>query len=84
MKRIYFFIFLQLGLLNAHDLPTAKWENINYAGNNEVHHMMDIYLPDQGSKIFPVVITIYGSAWLANDKKGSKYIKKSLPQRFVL
>lgn len=80
MKRIYFFIFLQLGLLNAQDLPTAKWENINYAGNNEVHHMMDIYLPDQGSKIFPVVITVYGSAWLANDKKGSKYIKKSLIQ----
>ncbi|MCH1453986.1 MAG: hypothetical protein L7U59_06205, partial [Flavobacteriaceae bacterium] len=80
MKRIYFFIFIQLGLLNAQDLPTAKWENINYAGNNEVHHMMDIYLPDQGSKIFPVVITIYGSAWRANDKKGSKYIKKSLIQ----
>ncbi|MCH1453848.1 MAG: hypothetical protein L7U59_05505, partial [Flavobacteriaceae bacterium] len=33
--------------LNAQDLPTAKWENINYAGNNEVHHIMDIYLPNQ-------------------------------------
>lgn len=74
----YFSFLLFLGFLNAQDLPPANWKNVDYAGDNQIYHMMDIYLPQRDQKTYPVVITIYGSAWRSNKNKATKYIKKTL------
>ena len=53
-------------------LETSQvWKDINYAGDNEAFHTCDIYLPRQKQKTYPVVIHIYGSAWLNNNGKGA-------------
>lgn len=50
--------------------PYSKsWKNINYAGDTLVSHMLDIYLPEEEKQAYPVVISIYGSAWLENNLK---------------
>ena len=74
----YFSFLLLLGFLNAQDLPLANWKNVDYAGDNQIYHMMDIYLPQGDQKTYPVVLTIYGSAWRSNKNKATKYIKKTL------
>ena len=52
------------------------WKDLNYAGNEQAYHTMDIYLPKENKKKYPVVMTIYGSAWRRNDKKGANKRKK--------
>ena len=47
------------------------WKNINYAGDTMVYHMLDIYLPKTPKTNYPVVIYIYGSAWMSNSSKGA-------------
>ncbi|MBO7496718.1 MAG: alpha/beta hydrolase [Salinivirgaceae bacterium] len=50
---------------------SQKFLNINYAGDNEVYHNLDIYLPKEEKESYPVVIHIYGSAWFSNNSKGA-------------
>lgn len=50
-----------------------KWTDINYAGDDKGYHTMDIYLPSVKKEKYPVVIIIYGSAWLSNNSKGVDY-----------
>jgi acetyl esterase/lipase len=50
---------------------SKSWKDINYAGDKNGYHNMDIYLPVGEKDSYPVVITIYGSAWLSNNSKGS-------------
>lgn len=45
--------------------------DINYAGDDNAYHTLDIYLPKEKKKKYPVVIHIYGSAWYANNMKGA-------------
>lgn len=47
-----------------------KFEDVNYAGDGEVFHNMDIYLPAEKKASYPVAIHIYGSAWYSNNSKG--------------
>lgn len=47
------------------------WKDVNYAGDSMVYHRMDIYLPKVEKASYPVVISIYGSAWMANNAKGA-------------
>lgn len=49
---------------------SEKFSDINYADDNEVYHNLDIYLPKEVKKSYPVVIHIYGSAWFSNNSKG--------------
>lgn len=49
---------------------SQKFTDVNYAGDNEVYHNMDIYLPKEEKASYPVVIHIYGSAWYSNNSKG--------------
>jgi len=49
---------------------SRKIADINYAGDEEVYHNLDIYLPKAEKEKYPVVLHIYGSAWLHNDWKG--------------
>lgn len=49
---------------------SEKFTDINYAGDNEAYHTLDVYLPKQTVDKYPVVVHIYGSAWFSNSSKG--------------
>lgn len=48
---------------------SKKFADLNYAGDNEGYHTLDIYLPEKGEGPFPVIVHIYGSAWFSNNSK---------------
>lgn len=50
---------------------SQEWKDVNYAGDDQVYHNCDIYLPKQEKASYPVVIHIYGSAWFSNNSKGA-------------
>ena len=78
MNKILPLFLLIFSFLNSQHLPSPKWGDINYAGNNHEYNNMDIYFPELNKKKYPVVITIYGSAWKSNRSKAGKYIKEKL------
>lgn len=47
-----------------------KFMDVNYAGDGQVYHNLDIYLPKEEKASYPVAIHIYGSAWFSNNSKG--------------
>ena len=49
---------------------SEKFADIDYAGDNQVYHKLDVYLPKEVKDSYPVVIHIYGSAWFSNSSKG--------------
>ncbi|MBR3652569.1 MAG: family 43 glycosylhydrolase [Bacteroidales bacterium] len=49
---------------------SEKFADIDYAGDGQVYHKMDIYLPRMQKETYPVVVHIYGSAWFSNNSKG--------------
>lgn len=49
---------------------SQKFTDVDYAGDGEVYHRLDIYLPKEKKASYPVVIHIYGSAWYSNSSKG--------------
>ncbi len=68
------FLLLFTALINLAALGqhySQSWQDINYAADTMVYHNMDIYLPLEEKESYPVVITIYGSAWLSNNSKGA-------------
>ena len=77
IKKYLIFCFLS-SFLSSQDLPDAKWKDINYGGNENIYNNMDIYLPNLNKTKYPLIITIYGSAWKSNKGKSSNYIKKNL------
>lgn len=50
---------------------SRMWKDLNYAEDTMKYHLMDIYLPTIEKNKYPVVIAIYGSAWLSNNLKES-------------
>ncbi|MCQ2111499.1 MAG: alpha/beta hydrolase [Bacteroidaceae bacterium] len=50
---------------------SEKFTDINYAGDDQVYHNLDIYLPKEKKDKYPVVVHIYGSAWMSNNSKGA-------------
>ena len=71
IKGISFFILISTAAnVYSFDIyQKPKWENINYVGDEDLGHLLDIYIPSQGSGPFPLVITIAGSAWTDNNNK---------------
>ena len=49
---------------------SQKIADVDYAGDGQVYHKLDIYLPKVEKDTYPVVIHIYGSAWYSNNSKG--------------
>jgi enterochelin esterase-like enzyme/acetyl esterase/lipase len=49
---------------------SAKYADVDYAGDGQVYHKLDIYIPKDDKATHPVVVHIYGSAWYANSAKG--------------
>ena len=62
---------MQLQNNRADSLSSKVWKDINYVGDGEEYHNLDIYLPktDNPNQKFPVVIHIYVSGWLSNSSK---------------
>ena len=75
MKKLIalFIIMAQAGIgfaqnfdFGGFQMPEVKMEyskkiaDVNYAGDNEMYHNLDIYLPKKKAKKYPVVIHIYG------------------------
>ena len=49
---------------------SQKIADVDYAGDGQVFHKMDIYIPKVEKDTYPVVVHIYGSAWFSNNSKG--------------
>lgn len=47
-----------------------QFKDVDYAGDGQVYHTLDIYLPKEYKASYPVFIHIYGSAWFSNNSKG--------------
>ncbi|NQU85881.1 MAG: alpha/beta hydrolase [Mariniphaga sp.] len=71
MKRITFIILSLIYLNSFGQHYTKSWKDLNYAGDSQEYHMLDIYLPEIEKPSYPAVIVIYGSAWFSNNLKGS-------------
>ncbi len=68
------FIFILISFISFKSLAqehSKSWKNINYVGDTIGYHNLDIYLPKVEQSNYPVVISIYGSAWLSNNSKGA-------------
>ena len=50
---------------------SEKIADIDYAGDDQIYHKLDIYLPKVEKRSYPVVIHVYGSAWFSNSSKGA-------------
>jgi acetyl esterase/lipase len=49
------------------------WLDINYADDDMIGHRLDIHLPKNGKAPFPIVITVYGSAFFWNSSKANTF-----------
>ena len=67
MKKFFLYLFLSGFLISK----AQDYSNINYAGDGQGYHNLDIYLPSVAKEKYPVVIYIYGSAWYSNNSKGA-------------
>lgn len=50
---------------------SKTWLDIDYVGDGIIGHKLDVFLPKKGKAPFPIIVTIYGSAWFSNSAKGS-------------
>jgi acetyl esterase/lipase len=57
----------------------ATFKNVNYAGDSQEAHCMDIYLPETGKESYKVIVVIYGSAWYSNNMKQVAYLSLGKP-----
>lgn len=71
MKYVSLIAAILCGLTTLGQSWSKCWKDINYAGDSMVYHRMDIYLPKVEKASYPVIISIYGSAWMANNAKGA-------------
>jgi len=54
---------------------SRHWLDIDYVGDRHIGHKLDIHLPEKKLDIYPVVISIYGSAWYSNSSKAAHFSK---------
>ncbi|MCX7797165.1 MAG: prolyl oligopeptidase family serine peptidase [Melioribacter sp.] len=69
MKKIFVIIFLVISIKVFSQQYSKIWKDINYADDQKIYHMLDIYLPNSNKATYPPVIAIYGSAWFSNNSK---------------
>lgn len=50
---------------------SQSWIDVNYAGDGRGYHNLNIYLPAVQQESYPVIIYVYGSAFLSNNSKGT-------------
>ena len=52
---------------------SASWTDVDYVGDRQVGHLLDIHLPLVKKESYPVIICIYGSAWFSNSAKSATF-----------
>ncbi|PHN06041.1 alpha/beta hydrolase [Flavilitoribacter nigricans] len=52
---------------------SRAWLDIDYVGDRHIGHRLDIHLPAEGEGPFPIVISVYGSAWFSNNSKATTF-----------
>lgn len=52
---------------------SKSWIDIDFVGDGITGHKLDIILPKNGKAPYPVILCIYGSAWFANNLKGTTF-----------
>lgn len=63
---------LMLGILLVQAASAqTRTADVNYAADGKAYHNLDIYIPTKTASLYPVVIDIYGSAWMSNSGKGT-------------
>ncbi len=70
-KHISILVLLLVSIQCFGQMYSKSWKDLNYAGDSLKYHNLDIYLPNTPKASYPVVVSIYGSAWLANNMKGA-------------
>ena len=91
MKKIILYCFIAIQTFaQSPNYSTAviesskAWIDIDYVGDGIIGHKLDIFLPTEAAAKYPVVITIYGSAFFSNSSKancfqsgfGQSFLKK--------
>jgi len=70
IMKIFLLFVLSLLFVNCSGEGNSKSRmDVDYAGDLMEYHRLDIYIPDGNKPKYPVVILIYGSAWLRNNQK---------------
>ncbi len=69
MKKHLLATLLLSGCLSALAQTQREWRDVSYVDDNQVGHLLDIYLPQMQKDKYKVVVTIYGSAWFGNSDK---------------
>jgi acetyl esterase/lipase len=72
MRKLFVFFLTSLAFVCHAQDYSQKWTDVNYAGDANAYHLLDIYLPIVEKTEYPVVIYIYGSAWYSNNGKGAE------------
>lgn len=63
---------------------TNKWLDVAYASVSE-SEKLDIYLPNEGTGPFPVIIAIHGGAFMSGDKTGElAYLTQALEAGYAV
>ena len=70
-KKITLFLLSFISLGSWAQQYSQNWSTVNYVGDGQGYHDMDIFLPKTIKSKYPVVIYIYGSAWMSNNGKGA-------------
>lgn len=71
MKKVFMMLLLGIAARGFGQQYSQKWSDVNYVGDGQVYHNLDIYLPKTVKSSYPVVVYIYGSAWQSNNSKTS-------------
>ncbi|MBK9389310.1 MAG: alpha/beta hydrolase [Bacteroidetes bacterium] len=70
MKKYLVLIYLLAAVSGSNaQISLPSWKDINYAGDDKVFHMLDIYLPAEVKSEYPAVVVIYGSGFMSNNLK---------------
>lgn len=75
LSNIFYLILVASVIAGLPGYPPTPivWRDVDYTGSGEVFHLMDIYLPGEAEPPYPVIIGIYGSAFMANNLKGAAW-----------
>lgn len=77
LKRVLpILLFIVVGIFNCFGQGSGnQWLDLNYAGDDQVYHNLDIYLPDtnESTHKHKAIVVIYGSAWFGNNMKQAAY-----------
>lgn len=79
MKTFFLSVLLVLGVLSASAQVQREWKDVSYVDDNQVGHMLDIYLPQMKKDKYKVVVIIYGSAWFSNKDKHTAFKELGAP-----